>query len=115
MQGMNIWQILWDSGIVVKLVLLLLILASVLSWTITLQKWKELKEIIASNERFHQFFKSSSSITDIHREATDNHHSSMSLMFRRGYEELNRVSEKLSQSGKSSIAEYFSEHGFQAL
>lgn len=115
MHGMNIWQILWDSGIVVKFVLFLLVLSSVLSWTIILQKWKELKAVSEANEKFHSFFKSSTSISEIHREATEHHNSTMSLMFRKGYEELTRVSEKLSGSNKGNVAQYFSEHGFQAL
>jgi biopolymer transport protein TolQ len=115
MHGLNIWQILWDSGYVVKFVLFLLVVASVMSWTIIIQKWKEFKLINESNEKFQNFFKSSSSIAEIHREATEHHNSTMSLMFRRGFEELNRVSEKLSANGKGSMSAYFAEHGFQAL
>ena len=115
MQGMNIWHILWESGIVVKFVLLLLVLSSVLSWTIILQKWKELKAVADANEKFQNFFKSSNSLTEIHHQATEHHDSTMSLMFRKGYEELTRVSEKLSSTGKSNVAQYFSENGFQAL
>ena len=113
--GLNIWQILWDSGFVVKIVLLILVAASALSWTIIVRKYKELQEVMDANEKFQAFFKSSSSISEINREAGDNHASTTSLMFRRGYEELNKVSEKLSGSGKGNIAQYFSEHGFQAL
>jgi biopolymer transport protein TolQ len=113
--SLNIWQILWDSGIVVKAVLILLAVASVLSWTIIIQKYKELKMVMEANDKFHQFFKTSNSISEIHREATEHHSSTMSLMFRKGYEELNKVSEKLSTTSKGNIAGYFSEHGFQAL
>jgi biopolymer transport protein TolQ len=115
MHGLNIWQILWDSGIVVKFVLLLLILSSVLSWTIIWQKYKELKAVVDANEKFNDFFKKNNSISDINREASEIQDSTMSLMFRRGFDELNKVSEKISSSGKGSIAIYFSEHGFQAL
>jgi biopolymer transport protein TolQ len=116
MHGLNIWQILWESGAVVKIVLLLLVLASVLSWTIIFQKFKELKIISEANEKFHTFFKTSNSISEIHREATEHHLSTMSLMFRKGYDELNKVSEKLSTtSGKGKIAEHFAAHGFQPL
>src|SRR5690606_26140678 len=100
MHGLNIWQILWDSGLVVKFVLLLLILASVLSWTIIWQKYKELKSVTDANDKFNQFFKSSHSIIDIQREANENQDSTMSLMFKKGYEELNKVSEKLNSAGK---------------
>lgn len=113
--GLNIWEILLQSGIVVKLVLLLLLLASVLSWTIILQKWKELKNVTAANEKFNQFFRANTSISEINREANDNLDSTMSLMFRKGYEELNKVSEKLSNSNKGNIAQHFTDHGFQPL
>ena len=70
---------------------------------------------MTANEKFQQFFKNSSSISDINREAIENVESSTSLMFRKGYEELNKISEKLSTSGKGSIANHFSTHGFQSL
>jgi biopolymer transport protein TolQ len=113
--SLNIWQILWESGVVVKVVLILLVLASVLSWTIILQKYKELKAVVAANDKFYQFFKNSTSLSEINREAAENHESTMSLMFRRGYEELNKVGEKLSSGNKGTIAQYFTEHGFQSL
>jgi biopolymer transport protein TolQ len=113
--GLNIWQILWESGVVVKIVLLLLVLASILSWTIILQKYKQLKAIQTANEKFQSFFKSSTSISDINREATENHDSTSSLLFRRGYEELSKVTEKLSTSGKGTITAHFSQHGFESL
>lgn len=112
---MNVWEILLQSGVVVKIVLLLLILSSVLSWTIILQKQRELAAIIAANEKFAQFFKANSSFSEINREATENHDSTLSLMFRRGFEELNRISEKLSSSGKGNLANYFAQSGFQSL
>ncbi|WPU64460.1 MotA/TolQ/ExbB proton channel family protein [Peredibacter starrii] len=115
MHGLNIWQILWDSGLVVKFVLLLLILSSVLSWTIIWQKYKELKAVTEANDKFNDFFKKTNSITEINREANENHDSTMSLMFRRGFDELNKVSEKLSNAGKNNLAQYFADHGFQSL
>lgn len=115
MHGLNIWQILWESGLVVKFVLLLLVISSVLSWTIIWQKYKELKAVTQANDKFNDFFRKSGSIADIHREATENMDSTMSLMFRRGFDELNKTSEKLNQSGKGKLAEYFTDHGFQSL
>ena len=113
--SLNIWQILWQSGFVIKIVLILLAMSSVLSWTIIFQKYKELKSIVQANEKFNLFFKSSNSLAEINREASENHDSTMSLMFRRGYEELNKVGEKLSSGSKGTIAQHFTQHGFQAL
>ena len=115
MHGLNIWQILWESGLVVKIVLLLLVMASVLSWTIIWHKYKELKTVSLANERFNDFFRKSNSITDIHKEASENIEATMSLMFKKGIEELNKTIEKLNQSGKGSLVQHFSTHGFQSL
>ncbi len=98
-----------------KFVLLLLTLASLVSWTIILQKYKELKTLTEANEKFNAFFKGSTSLSEIHREASDNQDSSMGLMFRRGYEELNKVGEKLSSGNKGTFGQHFSQHGFQSL
>lgn len=113
--GLNIWEILLQAGFVVKFVLLLLVLASVLSWTIILQKYKELKKVMEENDKFNHYFKSHTSISEINSAASEHHDSTTSLMFRKGFEELNKVSEKLSNAGKGTIAQYFSQHGFQAL
>jgi biopolymer transport protein TolQ len=115
MHGLNIWQILWDSGLVVKSVLLLLLLSSVMSWTIIWQKYKELKILTSANEKFLDFFRKSNSITDIHKEATENQESTMSLIFKKGFEELNKTIEKLNQAGKGNLSQHFSTHGFQSL
>jgi len=113
--SLNIWQILWDSGLVVKIVLLILVASSVLSWTIIIQKYKEFKALSEANDKFLTFFRTSPTISDIQREAQENSLSTMSLMFRKGYEELNKISEKLSVTKQSSLSVYFTEHGFQSL
>jgi biopolymer transport protein TolQ len=115
MHGLNIWQILWDSGLVVKFVLVLLALSSVLSWTIIWQKYKELNNVLRANERFTDFFRKSNSISDINKEALQNVDSTMSLLFKKGFEELNKTSEKLNSTGKGNLAQYFATHGFQSL
>jgi biopolymer transport protein TolQ len=115
MHGLNIWQILWESGFVVKIVLLILVLASVYSWAIIWQKYKQLKLVTEANDKFSDFFRKSNSIADIHKEASENLDSTMGLMFKRGFEELNKIIEKLNQSGKSNFTQHFSAHGFESL
>lgn len=115
MQGLNIWQILWESGFVVKIVLLILVLASVYSWAIIWEKYKQLKLVTEANDKFSDFFRKSNSISDIHKEASENLDSTMGLMFKRGFEELNKIIEKLNQSGKSNFTQHFSTHGFESL
>lgn len=113
--SLNIWQILWESGLVVKFVLLLLVMSSALSWTIIWQKYKELKLVTDANNKFNDFFRKSNSIADIHKEAAENQASTMSLMFKKGFEELNKTSDKLNQAGKGSLATHFATHGFESI
>jgi biopolymer transport protein TolQ len=115
MHGLNIWQILWESGVVVKFVLLLLVMSSALSWTIIWHKYKELKIVIAANDKFSDFFRKSNSISDIHKEAVENLDSTMSLMYKKGFEELNKTIEKLNSTGKGTLASHFTAHGFQSI
>ncbi len=115
MHGLNIWQILWESGVVVKFVLLLLVMSSALSWTIIWHKYKELKIVIAANDKFSDFFKKNNSISDIHKEAVENLDSTMSLMYKKGFEELNKTIEKLNSTGKGTLASHFTTHGFQSI
>lgn len=115
MQGLNIWQILWESGVVVKFVLILLVLSSVLSWAIIWQKYKELKLVRMANDKFSEFFRKGHPITEIHKEANGNLESTMGLMFRTGVEELNKTLEKLNQVGKGNAVQYFTDHGFESL
>jgi biopolymer transport protein TolQ len=109
--SLNIWELLWQSGPVVKLVLLLLILCSVVSWAIIIQKLKEFKVVEASNAQFLTAFHSSgASMGEIFQVAVGNHDSTMGGMFRKGYEEINRLNEKLQD--KAQLAEYLREQNF---
>jgi biopolymer transport protein TolQ len=88
MQGqLDIWQILLHSGWVVKSVLLMLILSSVLSWTIIVQKWKELKKIKENNELFMQAFQSGGSLSEIFQHTLSQTDSTFGAIFKKGYEE----------------------------
>jgi biopolymer transport protein TolQ len=113
---MNILLILWNSGLVVKIVLGLLILASVLSWAIIIQKNKILKNVEASNEKFSQYFKNSHNLGEIFEQAGEYDDSTLSLMFQKGYLELSKIREKLKVSGKENLLkEYFRDSGVEAM
>jgi biopolymer transport protein TolQ len=114
--GLDIFQILLESGIIVKLVLLILIGCSILSWAIILQKKKTFKSSNDSNIEFKEFFDESSNLADIFEKAKDYDTSPMSSMFRSGYLELVTIKEKLKLAGKESeFRTYIKEHGIQAL
>jgi biopolymer transport protein TolQ len=113
---MNILVILMNSGIVVKAVLILLILASVLSWAIIFQKRKVFKRIESENEKFKEFFESSSRLEDIFEKSKSHGSSSSGLMFQKGYLELIKIKEKLKSSGQEEKTQtYIREHGVSAI
>ena len=50
--NLDILRIIWESGVVVKSVLFILILASIISWAVVLKKIKQLKKIELNNMEF---------------------------------------------------------------
>lgn len=114
--GLDIFQILLESGIIVKSVLLILIGCSILSWAIILEKKKIIKSINEENINFKTHFDQSDDLSEIFDKATANSNSSISTMFRAGYTELMTIKEKLKQSDKEQeFKPYIKEHGVQAL
>jgi biopolymer transport protein TolQ len=104
--GLDIFQILLESGVVVKSVLVILVACSVLSWAIIIQKKKE----------FHNFFVHSTNLVDIYEQSKVLNDSTLSVMFTHGYEELTKIREKLKTVGKEGeLKLYFNQAGIQAL
>jgi biopolymer transport protein TolQ len=108
--SLNIWEILWESGPVVKLVLIILVLCSIVSWAIIFQKTKELKSVDEANQKFMSSFNGSSNLADLFQVAINHHESNLGLMFRKGYEEINRLGEKLGT--KQNLSTYLKEQRF---
>lgn len=79
------------SGLTVKLVLLILASASVVSWAIVLSKYRSIKKAEADNKRFLDFFWSSKSLEDILRKADTYPHSTIATVFQSGFKELQKV------------------------
>lgn len=114
--GLDIFEILLQSGLVVKAVLLLLVFCSVLSWAIIFQKKKVIQKIEADNKEFHDFFKGSTNLVEIYEKSGEIESSTTSLMFKYGYDELLKIREKLKSVGKESgLRDYINAHGVTAL
>jgi biopolymer transport protein TolQ len=108
--GLNIWEILWQSGPVVKLVLLILVLCSVVSWAIIFHKIKEIKTIEKANLEFLKIFATQKNMAELFHNAISQRDSTIGLMYRRGYEEINRLNEKISD--KKQLGQYLKEQQF---
>lgn len=115
-EKMNIWEILLQSGFVVQLVLLALILASVLSWAIILQKKKVFEAVKKANEDFGEYFQNNQSLADIFEKANQHPESTVGHLFKKGYLELTKIKEKLKSAGmEARYSSYIRETGVKAL
>lgn len=113
---MNIFEILLESGVVVQVVLLVLILASVLSWAIILQKKKLFEKTEEANKEFSEYFRNTQSLADIFERANQRPDSSVGLMFKSGYVELSKIKEKLKSAGmEAEYGNYIRNTGIHAL
>ena len=91
---MSIIEIVSGTGIVVKLVLLLLVVASVISWTIIFSKLSVFRSARRDSEKFLDKFWNGKSLDSIYKETGDYTHSPLSTIFRSAYQEFAKVSSK---------------------
>ena len=87
----DIFNVLWESGPVVKLVLVLLVLASILSWAIILKKRSVLNKIKKNNREFLEIYNNSSNLKEIFYSSENLPFSPYKSMFVEGFNELNKI------------------------
>jgi biopolymer transport protein TolQ len=88
--GISTWSLIADAGPFVKLILLTLLMASVVTWAIILVKWKLLKNAKAQNHAFTELFWNSNSLDEIHSKLNDFSGSPIAKVFGAGYKELRK-------------------------
>ncbi|MDC0255241.1 MotA/TolQ/ExbB proton channel family protein [Bacteriovoracales bacterium] len=89
----DLLKIVLESGFVVKGVFLVLILASIFSWSIILKKRKTLSKLRENDEEFQSMFRKSDSLKEIMYKAELMEFSPSREIFIEGYNELNRILE----------------------
>ncbi|MDA9793270.1 MotA/TolQ/ExbB proton channel family protein [Bacteriovoracaceae bacterium] len=113
--NLDILKIILQAGIVVKTVLIVLILLSVYSWAIILYKNKTLKRIEQDNDLFLEHFKNHNSLTEINAKVSECPDSSYANIFKEGYDELQKINDKVKLVDGMNLSLYFSEHGTDSL
>jgi biopolymer transport protein TolQ len=83
-------ELIADAGLVVKLVLLILIGFSLLSWAIIFLKFRVIYGAIGDSQRFQQFFWNKRRLDAISKSLKDFPHAPTAVLFRDGYQELMR-------------------------
>lgn len=112
--NINILEILWHSGIVVKLVLLLLVVASVYSWAIVLKKWRMFGEVQENNRDFLDIYQNAKSLRDVSERVAMLPFSPYKMMFHAAYGELSGLRTSLGES-EQKLAHHFERYGMENL
>lgn len=100
----SIFEQAWNSGFVVFMVLLILILASILSWALFVSKWLYLRKLSQQSKHFIKSFWDSRSLNELNSRLADYPASSAKEIFRSGYSELVKASQLKEQSSNLPVA-----------
>jgi biopolymer transport protein TolQ len=88
--GGEIFDLLWQTGPVAKIVLAILLFASVFSWAIILQKLGVLRRARTQSSRFQRAFRRANRLQDVAAVAEQFKPSPLVAVFEGGYEELKK-------------------------
>ncbi len=87
----GIWGLVGQAGFVVKLVLLILLSASIFSWAVIFLKWRTLRRARIENIQFVDVFWHGKSLDSIFEKTTSYQFSSVVELFKAGFKELKKL------------------------
>ncbi len=90
----GVWRLVLDAGPMVKFVLLLLLFFSVFSWAVIGWKFFQVRRVTRESSRFLEEFWSGKSLEDAYEATRRYKYSPVVIVFRSGYQELNRIRER---------------------
>lgn len=88
---LNVFDLIAQAGFVVKMVMLLLLVASIISWTIIFWKWWLLRNAIQWNEKFSESFWAAGSLEAASQASKTYPHAPMASVFETGLQEVNQI------------------------
>ena len=108
----DLFHMIYNAGLMVQFVLLILLFFSITSWTIIIIKYRYIKRAFKESAYFTDFFWKSRDLSNAFAKAKHLHVSPVARIFRVGYSELKKLSQSgvsvTSQSQQSSEAEILS-------
>jgi biopolymer transport protein TolQ len=99
----EVWQLLADTGLVARAVLLLLLFFSVLSWAIIFRKYQSFKAARRDSREFLKVFRSSKKLSDIRASCQVLKASPLVEVFLAGYREIENQATMSENPGKPRI------------
>jgi biopolymer transport protein TolQ len=100
----DLLELIWQASLLVKLVLLLLAVFSVVSWTIIATKWLELKRAIEDNEAFLEVYHQES-LQDALEAARLLDRSPVAVIYVIGYAEISRLAKRANRVAQGESQE----------
>ncbi|HVB28822.1 MAG TPA: MotA/TolQ/ExbB proton channel family protein [Terriglobia bacterium] len=99
----DIWQYLSSTGLVARLVLLILLFFSVLSWAIIFHKYRSFKRALHDSAQFLQIFRQSKKLSEIRSSCSVLKGSPLPEVFQAGYREIESQATAGENPGKPMI------------
>lgn len=87
----GVFHAIWSAGLVVKLTLLLLCGASVVSWALIIDKRRQFLQAVRANEPFLDSFWKATSLDVIFQQVQTNSQAPLARIFKTGYVELQKL------------------------
>ena len=90
---LSVWHLIANAGILVQLVMLLLVLASVISWALIFQRIQVFRKARQAQLDFESRFWSGMDLGQLYKEVNDNPtpYSGLESVFRAGFKEFSRL------------------------
>jgi biopolymer transport protein TolQ len=112
---LDIVQIILDSGLVVKGVLLMLFGASLLSWAIMFKKRFLIKRMQSCNSEFLEIYNSSESFKDVSLRCESLGFSPLHTIFNHGHQELLVLQQETGSEDRHQLLEHFQSFGLSGI
>ncbi len=90
-QGLSAWTLIAEASPLVKLILLVLVAASVVSWAIIFTKAKLIKNARHENHAFLELFWNSKALDEVHQNIDNYPYSPIAHVFSAGFKELRKL------------------------
>lgn len=107
--SINVWSLILEATIVVQLVMLTLLLASIISWVMIVQRWLVLNSAEQGMSGFEKRFWSGMDLSQLYREGSDQQKANkptggMENIFRAGFKEFMRLRQQGGVNAESVMA-----------
>ena len=85
MSLVEILKFFLQTGWIAKIVLIVLVIFSLGSWSVILAKWRELASARRASDRFLRGFRNAARLNDVAQSIASHHDSPLASMFQAGY------------------------------